>query len=757
MQQDYAQFLGMIDVSLGAVLRQAEDTTQQQRANEVKARINDMIDEAKSKGLADGNVAIFGSFSNGFKSSGSDLDIVYISDDIKPKDLVGSLNLLSGLASKYAFDNVTKIFQANVPILKFTDTKYKMEVDFCINNRLGWRNSILLQSYCEFDERVGQVGRLVKAWVKKKELVGTADGFLNSYAYILLVVYFLQVGPEDPILPNLQLPRVWEGSETQKHLVADNKWGREDTWDCTFWEGDLKDPAFFRDRTDGRLELKRNKMGVAELVFTFFHFYTRVFDWRNEAVSIRLASPCSKKSYEAVTGKSWERHKTGKWDLMQKTLQFQQYKFASKESEAFADLWYIEDPFDLRHNLAGKMTVQGKQRMIKEMERTMRDLSQSGNWLYVCPAEPDDGLGLFFLKIRVSQNISIGMLIKEFEEFDLRRVHVPVQMQGPHQNKPNGGNNRAGGSKNMTAFLEFENSVQRRKAHTKNESRYAHYDVEAWRAGGQPLLEVDPQRLLPRASERLIARYRDIATAQANLLASSTAALAHLQQQAGGNRNARPEGSAGIGNQQMAVAPGTVGVGVVQGKATGPGAAPGGGGKITAGAAFIVPAGGANGPTATQAGAASSSALMMIRQQAQMHMQQQAASPQQHLDAAGVAMPAANPIPYPSTSHGPSVQIVVPIAAAMHMQGASPKPRHYMQQGQQEHEQVEEVAREFLAPTPAQGLARFADAKRAMDRIQSHHKPAPASPDASTMAAALPAGAGGGGGGGAGGKSQLFQ
>lgn len=60
-------------------------------------------------------MAIFGSFSNGFKSSGSDLDIVYISDDIKPKDLVGSLNLLSGLASKYAFDNVTKIFQANVP------------------------------------------------------------------------------------------------------------------------------------------------------------------------------------------------------------------------------------------------------------------------------------------------------------------------------------------------------------------------------------------------------------------------------------------------------------------------------------------------------------------------------------------------------------------------------------------------------------------------------------------------------------------
>ena len=78
-----------------------------------------------------------------------------------------------------------------------------MEVDFGINNRLGVRNSLLLQQYCAMDERVQDIGRLVKAWAKKKDLVGTADGFLNSYAYMLLVIYFLQVGLEEPLLPNL--------------------------------------------------------------------------------------------------------------------------------------------------------------------------------------------------------------------------------------------------------------------------------------------------------------------------------------------------------------------------------------------------------------------------------------------------------------------------------------------------------------------------------------------------------------------------
>ena len=145
---------------------------------------------------------------------------MYISDEVG-NGAVRILQAIMVLAAKYNFTNITKIFQANVgvffghekrhdnfqysikltiikqilnqkspsqikkvPILKFTDAESDVEVDFGINNRLGVRNSLLLQQYCAIDERVQDIGRLVKAWAKKKDLVGTADGFLNSYAYM---------------------------------------------------------------------------------------------------------------------------------------------------------------------------------------------------------------------------------------------------------------------------------------------------------------------------------------------------------------------------------------------------------------------------------------------------------------------------------------------------------------------------------------------------------------------------------------------
>ena len=100
----------------------------------------------------------------------------------------------------WGFGDLVKIFQANVPILKFSGSispnaslggplgaglngaatpdgasgggNHELEIDFCINNRLGMRNSRLLQRYCQVDPRVKHLGRLIKTWAKKKDLVG---------------------------------------------------------------------------------------------------------------------------------------------------------------------------------------------------------------------------------------------------------------------------------------------------------------------------------------------------------------------------------------------------------------------------------------------------------------------------------------------------------------------------------------------------------------------------------------------------------
>ncbi len=70
------------------------------------------------------------------------------------------------------FQNVTRILCAQVPVLKLTDPSTGLEVDLCVNNRLGLRNTELLKAYVAVDPRVAQLGKIIKNWAKWKEIVG---------------------------------------------------------------------------------------------------------------------------------------------------------------------------------------------------------------------------------------------------------------------------------------------------------------------------------------------------------------------------------------------------------------------------------------------------------------------------------------------------------------------------------------------------------------------------------------------------------
>ena len=50
--------------------------------------------------------------------------------------------------------------------------------------------------------------------------------------------------------------------------------------------------------------------------------------------------------------------------VMRETAKITNQSFPAKDTEAFKNTWYIEDPFDLRHNLAGKMTHNAKKRIL---------------------------------------------------------------------------------------------------------------------------------------------------------------------------------------------------------------------------------------------------------------------------------------------------------------------------------------------------------------------------------------------------------
>ena len=356
-------------------------------------------------------VRMFGSFSNGFQTGTSDMDVVLLTSHAC--DQVAALaKFRDEMKSNVFFDNITQVFGANVPLLKLSDSKSSIEIDFCVNNDLGIRNSELLFSYGLCDVRMLQLGRLVKAWAKHHDLVGSADGYLNSYTHMLLVVYFLQV-LEEPVVPNLQM----FATESHPVAVADTKRGCNYWCEAKFWP--------VSDASMPPLPPSNNEQSLVELLLRFFKFYSSKFDWHSHAVSIRLGLP----------GKFVDKF----------TL----------EAPTSREQWYVEDPFDLRQNLAGRCSVEGRRRIVAQMETTYKFLTRGGTWANFCREDTVDTQQTCYMKCRASPRVTPNKLVEVFQGCQLLRVWYPTPR--PDRNGY------------MQVFFEFATEAGRRRGHSKNE------------------------------------------------------------------------------------------------------------------------------------------------------------------------------------------------------------------------------------------------------------------------------------------------
>jgi hypothetical protein len=346
-------------------------------------------------------VGVFGSFATGFRSGSSDVDLALTGDPVSTGEEISLLNKIAMELPEHGFGNVTKIFQASIPLLKFTDVASGCEIDFCVSNDLGRRNSAMLNAYCKYDCRAVQLGRLFKDWARSYDLVHTQDGCLNSYTWCLLAIFYLQL-IQPPVLPNLQQ------LATESNPIRDIRRGTEDVWETKFHE-DIH-----------TLPPSQNTKTVAELLVGLFHFFGHIFSWRDHAVCIRLNRP----------GIAIDRF--------------------SLVCSADLDQWYIEDPFDLKHNLAAKCTPGGREQILRQMRLSLQTLVTGGSWRQALNTTRSSS---YFLKTRVSRFVSPADLIREFQPFGLLRVHME--------------------DRGVNAFLEFPDADSRRRAHTKNESYIA--------------------------------------------------------------------------------------------------------------------------------------------------------------------------------------------------------------------------------------------------------------------------------------------
>ncbi|KAF7244277.1 Terminal uridylyltransferase 4 [Varanus komodoensis] len=163
---------------------------------------------------------------------------------------------------------------------------------------MAQHNTRMLATYAAIDPRVQYLGYTMKVFAKRCDIGDASRGSLSSYAYILMVLYFLQQR-EPPVIPVLQ--EIFDGQQIPQRMV--------DGWN-----------AFFFDDTDElkkRLpSLGKNTESLGELWLGLLRFYTEEFDFKEYVISIR------QKKLLTTFEKQWT-------------------------SKCIA----IEDPFDLNHNL----------------------------------------------------------------------------------------------------------------------------------------------------------------------------------------------------------------------------------------------------------------------------------------------------------------------------------------------------------------------------------------------------------------------
>ncbi|KAG8505065.1 Terminal uridylyltransferase 7 [Galemys pyrenaicus] len=252
-------------------------------------------------------LSLFGSSKNGFGFKQSDLDVCMTingHETAESLDCVKTIEELARVLRKHSgLRNILPITTAKVPIVKFFHLRSGLEVDISLYNTLALHNTRLLSAYSAIDPRVKYLCYTMKVFTKMCDIGDASRGSLSSYAYTLMVLYFLQQR-NPPVIPVLQ--EIYKGEKKPEIFV--------DGWNIYFFDQINELPAYWP-------EFGKNTESVGQLWLGLLRFYTEEFDFKEYVISIR------RKSLLTTFKKQW----TSKYIV-------------------------IEDPFDLNHNLGAGLS-----------------------------------------------------------------------------------------------------------------------------------------------------------------------------------------------------------------------------------------------------------------------------------------------------------------------------------------------------------------------------------------------------------------
>lgn len=121
------------------------------------------------------------------------------------------------------------------------------------------------------DRRVQPLIIVIKLWARRNEINDAYNKTLSSYSLVLMVIHYLQCGCEPPVLPCLQkmMPDVFKPNSDIKCL-------------------DLLEPL-----PDF---LSRNAQSLGELLLGFLYYFSYIFKFAVDVMSIRLGGTIDKET-----------------------------------------------------------------------------------------------------------------------------------------------------------------------------------------------------------------------------------------------------------------------------------------------------------------------------------------------------------------------------------------------------------------------------------------------------------------------------
>ena len=150
--------------------------------------------------------------------------------------------------------------------------------DICFLNDIAVANSGLLREYSLVDPRVRKLMMAVKLWAKEHQINSARNGSISSYAWINLVIFYLQC---IRFVPNLQCTKLMKKVSFVANPQA-NAFHSEKKLDTCYvtWEQVKSKDAWSQD-------LELSEASVSALLYGFFEFYSRRFPGGSFSVSIK--------------------------------------------------------------------------------------------------------------------------------------------------------------------------------------------------------------------------------------------------------------------------------------------------------------------------------------------------------------------------------------------------------------------------------------------------------------------------------------